>query len=151
VQRCGGGGRRGELAPPPDVVGPTAVVGPDRPVLDREGPMCDRIQERAVVRDQQDSARERLERQLQRLPAFEVEVVGRLVEQQEVRAGGDDQREREPPPLAAGELDDGLVLLLPAREEETAEQVLRLWALQAGGLLRAVEDAAGLVQLDLVL
>src|SRR5262245_39024176 len=142
---------RGELVAPPDVVGPTAVVGPDRPVLDREGPMSDRIQERAVVRDQQHSARERLERQLQRLPAFEVEVVVRRGGRQEVRAGGADQRERAPPSLAAAEPDDRLVLLLTAREEETAEQVLRLWALQAGGLLRAVQDAAGLVQLDLVL
>src|SRR6185369_14131575 len=44
-----------------------------------------------------------------------------------------------------------LVLLLPAREQETAEQVLRLGALETGRLLCAIEDAAGLVQLDLVL
>src|SRR5256714_14098724 len=78
-------------------------------------------------------------------------MVGRLVEQEEVRAGGHDQREGEPPALTAGELDDRLVLLLPAGEEEASEQVLRLRALEAGRLLRAVEHAAGLVQLHFVL
>ena len=101
--------------------------------------------------DEKHGSRERFERQLQRLAAFEVEMVGRLVEQEEVRTGGYYQREGEPPALTAGELDDRLVLLLPAGEEEAPEQVLRLRALEAGRLLRAVEHAAGLVQLHLVL
>src|SRR5919197_4118924 len=78
-------------------------------------------------------------------------MVGRLVEEQEVRARGDDERKREPAPLAAGQLDDGLVLLLPAREEKAPEEVHSLRPLQSGRLLCAVEHAAGLVQLDLVL
>src|SRR5512133_2903526 len=78
-------------------------------------------------------------------------MVGRLVEQQEVRARGDDKCKREPPPLAAGQLDHGLVLLLPAREEEAPEEVHSLRPLQAGRFLCAVEHAAGLVQLNLVL
>ena len=53
--------------------------------------------------DEQHGRREVLQRSLERLAALEVEVVGRLVEDEEVRARGDDDRQREPPPLAAGE------------------------------------------------
>ena len=113
--------------------------------------MSDRVEQGTVVRDEQDGSGKRLQRQLERLAALQVEVVGRLVEEEEVRARGHDQGEREPPSLAAGELDNRLVLLLPAGEEEATEQVLRLRPLEAGGLLRAVEHAPGLVELDLVL
>ena len=103
------------------------------------------------MRHQQDRARERFQRLLEGLAALEVEVVRRLVEHEKVRSGRDHECEREPPPLAARDLGDGLVLLLPAREEEAAEEAHRLWPFQARRLLRALEDAAGLVQLDLVL
>ena len=62
-----------------------------------------RVEQRAVVRDEQHRARERLERRLERLAALDVEVVRRLVEDEEVRAARDDEREREPAPLAARE------------------------------------------------
>ncbi len=65
--------------------------------------MRDRVEHGPVVRDEQHRAREGLECGLERLAALEVEVVRRLVEHEEVRAGGDDEREREPPPLAARE------------------------------------------------
>src|SRR5256885_308376 len=68
-----------------------------------------------------------------------------------IRVGGDDEGEGESTALAAGELHDCLVLLLPAREEKAAEQVLRLRSLEPSRLLRAFEDAARFVQLDLVL
>ena len=42
-------------------------------------------------------------------------------------------------------------MLVPAGEEEAAEQRLRLRPLQAGGAHRALEHAAALVELDLVL
>ena len=48
------------------------------------------------MRDEQQRARERLERRLERLARLEVEVVRRLVEDEEVRARRDDDREREP-------------------------------------------------------
>ena len=54
----------------------------------------DRVEQRAVVRDEQHRARERVERRLERLAALEVEMVRRLVEHEEVRAGRDDERER---------------------------------------------------------
>jgi hypothetical protein len=53
-------------------------------------------------------------------------VVGRLVEDEEVRAGRDRHGEREPPPLASREHGDGLLVRIPAGEEEAAEQVLRV-------------------------
>ena len=68
-------------------LGPAAVVGAQLAVLDRERPLGDRVEQRAVVRDEQHGARERVERRLERLAALEVEVVRRLVEDEEVRAG----------------------------------------------------------------
>src|SRR5207244_2238778 len=103
------------------------------------------------VGDEQHGPRERLERGLQRLAALEVEVVRRLVEDEEVRAGGDDERERQPTALAARQRGHGLLVLLPAREEKAAEQRLRLRPLQPRRAHRRVEDAAALVELEPVL
>ncbi len=97
-------------------------------LLDGEQPVRDGVEQRAVVRDEQHRPGKRLERDLERLARFEVEVVRRLVEHEEVRARGDDDREREPAPLAAREHRDRLLVLVPAGEEEAAEQVLRVRA-----------------------
>ena len=120
-------------------------------VLDRERPVGDGVEQRAVVGDEQHGAGEGLERGLQRLAALEVEMVRRLVEDEEVRARRDDDRERQPAPLAAGEHRHRLLMLVPAGEEEAAEQVLRRRARKPGGALHAVEDRAALVQLELLL
>jgi hypothetical protein len=55
------------------------------------------------VGDEEDRPGERVERCLERLAALEVEVVRRLVEEEQVRARGDDEREREAPERAATE------------------------------------------------
>ncbi len=89
---------RGALLAPPQHLGPAAVVGVQLAVLDRERPLGDRVEQRAVVRDEQHGARERLERRLERLAALEVEMVRRLVEHEEVRA----RRDRRPRARAAG-------------------------------------------------
>src|SRR5215207_4438975 len=68
------------------VLGPAADVVAQRAVLDGDGARPHRVEQRAIVRDEQDRALERLERRLQRLAALEVEVVGRLVEDEDVRA-----------------------------------------------------------------
>ena len=60
-------------------------------------------------------------------------------------------REREPPALAAGEHRDGSLMHLPAREEETAEEVLRLGTLKPSGVLCDCENGPALIELDLVL
>ena len=62
---------------------------------------------------------------VERLARLEVEVVGRLVEQQQVRPLPDDQREREPRLLAAGEMLDRAGRHV-AGEIEAAEEVAQL-------------------------
>ena len=64
---------------------------------------ADRLQEPAVVRHRDDRRRRLGERALQDLERVEVEVVGRLVEQQQVGAGGDDRRDRGARALAGAE------------------------------------------------
>ena len=132
--------RRPELVAPADVLGPAAVVAADSRVLECERPLGDRVDERAVVRDEQDRPGKRFERGFERLARLEVEVVRRLVEHEEVRARGDDVREREPAPLAAREHRDRLLVLVPAGEEEAAEQRLRLR--RAEGSSRAASTRA---------
>ena len=134
-----------------DEVGPAALVGVERMILDRDRPLGDRVEERAVMGDEEHRAGERLERRLERLAALEVEMVRRLVEDEEVGARGDDHRERESPPLAAREHGDLLLLLGVAREEELAQEVLRLGTCESRHRDGAVEHGAALVELDVVL
>ena len=103
------------------------------------------------MRDEEHRSRKALERRLERLPRVEVEVVRRLVEDEEVRARGDEDGEAQPPPLPAREVAHLLHVRVPAGEEEAAEQRLRLRAVEAGHRLDAVEHAAALVQLEAVL
>src|SRR5207247_6194018 len=67
------------------VVGPAARIRDEGRALDREQAARDRVEERPVMRDAQDRAREGLERGLERLAAREVEMVRRLVGDGEVR------------------------------------------------------------------
>src|SRR3546814_12479817 len=73
-----------------------------------------------VVRDQHDRALELVQRLHQRLARLDVEVVGRLVEQQEMRRLAADAGEDEPRFLAAGQAGDPDLRLL-LREAEAAE------------------------------
>ena len=93
--------RLGGLLAAARVLRPPPVVGVHGPFLDREQAVGDRIQQRPVVRDKQHGSGKRVERLLQRLAAFEVEVVRGLVEDQEVRARRHDQGQREPTPFPA--------------------------------------------------
>src|SRR5262249_58139236 len=97
-----GRGRRRLLARGHVVV---VVAGPERQrlVLQRQRVRGDGVDQRAVVGDEQDGAVVRLDRVLERLPALDVEVVGGLVEDQEVGAARDQLRQRQPPALAAGQ------------------------------------------------
>src|SRR5580765_526046 len=130
---------------------PAARVGHDFVILDRDHSPRHRIEQRAVVRDEQHRAGEGGERVLERLSALEVEVVRRLVEDEEVGAARDDQRESEAPPLAARERTHGLLMRLPAREEELPQELLRLRPPQAGRADRRVQHRPALVELRLVL
>ena len=109
----------------PLVLGPAARVAAQLAVLADEGAAADRLQQRPVVGDEQDRTLELGQRVLERLAALDVEMVGGLVEDEDVGAGGDEDRQREPPLLAAGDVGE-LLLDLGAGEEEAAEQGARL-------------------------
>ena len=95
-------------------------------VLDGDDPVGHRVEQRAVVRDEEHRTRERLERGLERFATLQIEVVRRLVEDEEVRARRDEQREREPSALASGKRGHGALVRVPSGEEEAAEQRLGL-------------------------
>ena len=103
------------------------------------------------MRHEQDGAGKRFERRLECLAAFEVEMVRRLVEHEEVRAGGDRHCEREPATLAARKHGDRLLVLVPAGEEKLAEQILRLGAREPCHRLHALQHGAARVELQLLL
>ena len=110
---------------------PAALVGAQRAVHHGDRPGADRLQQRAIMRDEQQRALEGLQRVLQRLAAFDVEVVRRLVEDEHVGARGDEDRQRQAPALAAAQPVQRLLAVLAA-EEEAPEQRARLLRRQAG-------------------
>ena len=75
----------------------------------------DPVQEPAVVADDDDAARERLEAGLQRAQRVDVEVVGRLVEEQDVAAGLEQLREVDAVPLAARQRADDFCWSVPRK------------------------------------
>jgi hypothetical protein len=95
------GGGRAQL----EIAGPAAAVF-QRGVADlvELEDACDRaLEEGAVVRDDHGAAGALRDEALQPCQAVEVEVVGRLVEQQDVEAGEQDRGERRARGLATGE------------------------------------------------
>ena len=88
-----GGGRLGVVA--------GEGHGPAAPQVQNAG--REPVDEGAVVRDEHDRAGKLVERLLQSLAGVEVEMVGRLVEQEQVVALPHDDRERQPALLAARE------------------------------------------------
>src|SRR5262249_57703931 len=96
--------------------------------------------------DQEDRAGVVLERRLEELEGLDVEVVCRLVEDEDVRGTGEEAREEQPVPLAAGEHAHRRVRA-PRREEEVAEVargVLARWTTAAGQLDPVGAGAHGL-------
>ena len=148
----GGGGADRRLAVlRARVVGEPTGIGGDAAIFDRQQPPRDRVEQRAVVGDEQDRARKGLERGFERLARLEVEMVRRLVQHEEVCPRCDDDRERQAPALAARQRDDRLLVVVPAREEKPPEQRLRLRAAQTGAGHCGVEHRAAFVELGLVL
>ncbi|CAJ0800102.1 hypothetical protein LMG18090_03947 [Ralstonia mannitolilytica] len=105
-----------------------------------------------VVRDEDQRAVELGERHGQRFARVEVQVVRRLVEQQQVGALPDDERERQARLFAAGERGDGCSRHVAA-EIEAAEKVAQLLLAHVGGQARQVQQRRGVVvqRLELVL
>src|SRR5262249_19765429 len=77
--------------------------------LERRDPVHRRVQEGAVVGDDHDAAREARREPLEPREPVAVEVVRRLVQQEDVEAREQDRRERRPAGLAAREPGDGTV------------------------------------------
>src|SRR5207244_1755107 len=112
----------GLRAQPPAPVGFVVLIvalEPHRPALALEGQDVggDAVEEPAVVADDHRAAREVDERVLHGAQRVDVEVIGRLVEQQHVAAAAQQLGEVHAVPLAAGEVLH-LLLLVRAREVE---------------------------------
>src|SRR3954451_25233720 len=133
----------------PRVLRPAAEIRVQPVVLDRDRARADRVEQRAVVRDEQQRALERAQRILERLARLEVEVVRRLVEDEHVRARGDEDRERHPPPLAAAQPVERLLGLL-AGEQEAPEQRARLVGRQPGPPLAGLEHGPRAARAELL-
>ena len=100
---------------------------------------ADRLEQGAIVGDEDDGALEGEQRVLERLAALDVEVVRGLVEDQHVGARGDEHRQREAPLLAAGDVAERLLRVGPG-EEEAAQQMARLRPAEPGLALHGIED-----------
>src|SRR4051794_23438762 len=88
-----------------------------RVTLEGEDVCGDAVEEPAVVRDDHGAAGERKERLLERAERVHVEVVGRLVEQQQVAAAAKQLGEVHAVALAAGERANLPLLVRPAEVE----------------------------------
>ena len=134
------------------VIREVAVIGPDRTPLHEPQPVGHELDEVHVVRDQHDRAGIILQRIDQRLPAFHVEMVGRLVEHQKLRRPAGDQREVEPRLLPAGKRGDRHIRLFAA-EAEGAQPGAHALGQGVGHEKREVAErgAVGAQRVDLVL
>ena len=104
-----------------EVVVVAAVVFLDPAVgLDDQGAGHDVVEEGPVVADQQDRPLILDQQAFEQLQRLDVEVVGRLVQDQHVRRPGEQLGQQEPAPLAAGEELDQAPRPL-GREEEVLE------------------------------
>ena len=79
--------------------------------------VADALQEVAVVADENERARPAVEEVLQFGERLDVEVVGRLVEQQDVGLGHQQPQQLQAPPLAAGQVADRRPLRVAAEAE----------------------------------
>ena len=91
----------------------------------------DFVDEVVVVGDQQDGAFITLQRDVERVDGFEIEVVGRLVEDEDVGLGEDELAEDEARLFAAGEGLDGLFAFF-AGEEHLAEDAANVFDVRGG-------------------
>src|SRR5690625_1510184 len=112
-------GSRAEPTPPVGLVLLVVPLVPDHLAVALEGEDVggDAVEEPAVVGDDDGAPGEVEERLLERAQGVDVEVVRRLVEEDEVSAGLEELGQVDPVPLAAGE-DADLLLLVRAAEVE---------------------------------
>ena len=87
------------------------VAGPRRelPAIDLDDARREPLEERAIVRDEHDGARVLGQERLEPRDGVDVEVVGRLVEHEQVRLGHQRARQERPaPPAARQRVHDGV-------------------------------------------
>ena len=117
----GFGGGRGVEAGLPLEVG--AVEGPDFPApIQDEEEARDAVEEGAVVRDGDDAALEAFEEVFQRLDRIDVEIVGGLVEKEDVGRLGEHAHELEAAPFAARKAPYGHGLEVAVEAEPLEEE-----------------------------
>jgi hypothetical protein len=124
--RGGAGDRAGRRPTPAGQVGaPPARVVAERPVrLDADEVTAHPVEEEAVVASDDHHPRPDVELLFQHRQGVQVQVVGRLVEQQDVRRGRQHPQQLEAAPLPAGQFPDVRLLRLGA-EAEALEQPAR--------------------------
>ena len=105
------------------VGGVVALVGEGAAAVELEDPLRDVVQEVPVVRDGDDGAGVALQVLLQPQHGLGVQVVGGLVEQQQVGLLKEQLAERYPAPLATGE---GADLRVPRRAAQRVHRLLKL-------------------------
>src|SRR6185436_13143179 len=121
---------------PTGIIFQVAVERRRAPRVDEDQLVSDRAQQMPIVRDQHDCAFVVLQRDCERLAHFEVEMIRRLVEQQQVRSPEADERQHQSRLLAARERPDRLEHAIAA-EAETAEERAQLLLGAARGRLAA--------------
>ncbi len=136
---AGGRGGRGRavvgVAQRDVLVDPAGQVAQPPVAEQRVDVVAHALDEVAVVADDDERARPAVEQVLERGERVDVEVVGRLVEQQHVRLVHQQPHELEPAPLAAREVAHERARLVAAEAEAVAEQ-------PGGDLLPAAERGA---------
>ena len=116
------------------------------PAVELEDPLGDVVEEVAVVGDRQDGARVALEVALEPLHGLGVEVVGGLVEEQQVGLLEQQLAERDPAALATGEVvDEHLGRRAAQRVHRLVEPAVEVP--DVGGVQLALEGAGLLVEL----
>ena len=94
-------------------------------MIDEDQIIGDRAQQVAIVRDQHDRGFVVLQRHRQRLAHFQIEMVGRLVEQQQVRSQVTHECQHQACFFAAGERADGFEHAIAA-EPKAAQEIAQL-------------------------
>src|SRR5436190_14546636 len=107
------------------------------PCLQLEHRICDRLEEPAVVGHDQDPGIERLQLTLEPLETLDIEMVGRLVEEQEVRVTAERARQRCAGQLSAGERFQRAVEMLLAEAEAAQHGGRALTPVVAAGMLES--------------
>jgi hypothetical protein len=97
---------------------PVATVERRRdPIVDDPQPLADRLEQSSVVADDEERGRRLRHERLDRLACGDVEMVGRLVEQEQVRRQDPEQCELEPGSFAARQRSDLLEHVVAPEQE----------------------------------